>query len=94
MPSALLVRLRKTWLTYARTPSGCSRRSTSSALIPSAGTPSLAVYVVLARFSLPGGAHRAVYTVLEEEHVCLVFLIGPHEGIYRKAERRFAALRR
>ncbi len=45
-------------------------------------------------FSLPGGAHRAVYVVLEAEGVCLVFIVGPHEGIYDKAERRWAALRR
>ena len=45
-------------------------------------------------FSLPGGAHRAVYVVLEEQHVCLVFLVGPHEGIYEKAERRVEGLRR
>jgi len=45
-------------------------------------------------FSLPGGAHRAVYLVLEAEQVCLVFLVGPHEGLYQKADRRMAALRR
>ncbi len=45
-------------------------------------------------FSLPGGAYRAVYVILEETQVCLVFLIGPHEGIYQRAERRYEALRR
>jgi len=45
-------------------------------------------------FSLPGGAQRAVYVVLDEEHVCLVFLVGAHEGIYEKAERRAEGLRR
>ncbi len=45
-------------------------------------------------FSLPGGAHRAVYTVNDDERVCLVFLIGSHEGIYKLAERRFEALKR
>lgn len=45
-------------------------------------------------FSLPGGAYRAAYVVLEEERTCLVFLVGPHEGFYRKAERRMEALRR
>jgi mRNA-degrading endonuclease RelE of RelBE toxin-antitoxin system len=40
------------------------------------------------------GAYRAVYVVLEAERLCLDFLIGPHENIYEKAERRVAALRR
>ncbi|MDF3041760.1 MAG: cytotoxic translational repressor of toxin-antitoxin stability system [Thermomicrobiales bacterium] len=46
-------------------------------------------------FSLRGGgAYRAVYVVLEEHHTCLVFIVGPHENTYDKAERRLAALRR
>ena len=45
-------------------------------------------------FSLPGGAHRAAYVVLEDDRRCLVFLLGPHEGFYKKAERRWAALQR
>ncbi len=45
-------------------------------------------------FSLPGGAYRAVYVVEERERVCLVFILGPHEGIYQKAERRIRAVRR
>lgn len=47
-------------------------------------------------FSLPGGAYRAAYVVLEEAEgpVCLVFLVGSHEGFYEKAERRMEALRR
>ncbi len=45
-------------------------------------------------FSLPGGEYRAVYVALEEEKVCLVFLIGPHEGVYEKAARRLDGLRR
>ncbi len=47
-------------------------------------------------FSLPGGAYRAAYVVLEETEgpVCLVFLVGSHEGFYEKAERRMEALRR
>ncbi|MBM2813050.1 MAG: cytotoxic translational repressor of toxin-antitoxin stability system [Chloroflexi bacterium] len=44
-------------------------------------------------FSLPGGAHRAIYVVIEDERVCLVFLVGAHEGIYERAERRVQALR-
>ncbi len=45
-------------------------------------------------FSLPGGAYRVAYVVLEEERACLVFLVGPHEGFYKKAEHRMEALRR
>jgi mRNA-degrading endonuclease RelE of RelBE toxin-antitoxin system len=46
-------------------------------------------------FTLKGsGAHRAVYVVFEAEQVCLIFIVGPHENIYRKAERRLASLRR
>jgi hypothetical protein len=39
-----------------------------------------------------GGAYRAVYLLLESERVCLVFLVGAHEGLYAKAERRRRAL--
>ena len=39
-----------------------------------------------------GGAYRAIYLVLESERVCLVFLVGAHEGLYAKAERRRRAL--
>jgi mRNA interferase RelE/StbE len=45
-------------------------------------------------FSLPGGAYRAAYVVLEMEQTCLVFMVGPHENFYREAARRYAALRR
>jgi mRNA interferase RelE/StbE len=45
-------------------------------------------------FSLPGGAYRAAYFVVVDDHVCLVFAIGPHENYYREAERRYEALRR
>lgn len=41
-----------------------------------------------------GGAYRAVYTILDEDRVCLVFIVGPHENIYDKAQRRYDALRR
>lgn len=44
-------------------------------------------------FSLPGGAYRAAYVILGEERVCLVFQVGPHEGFYEKAERRYQALK-
>ena len=46
-------------------------------------------------FSLRGGgAYRAVYVVIEEARVCVVFIVGTHENIYLKAERRLAALKR
>jgi hypothetical protein len=45
-------------------------------------------------FSLPDGAHRAAYEILNHEHICLVFMVGPHENFYREAERRAAALRK
>ena len=45
-------------------------------------------------FTLKGsGAYRAIYRILEDEPVCLVFLIASHENVYREAERRAAALR-
>ncbi|GFP33136.1 mRNA interferase RelE/StbE [Candidatus Hakubella thermalkaliphila] len=44
-------------------------------------------------FSLKGVAYRAAHVVLESERVCLVFMVGPHEGSYEKAERRVKALR-
>ena len=45
-------------------------------------------------FSLPGGAHRAAYVVLSMDRVCVVFLVGSHEGFYKEAERRYEALRK
>ena len=45
-------------------------------------------------FSLPGGAFRAAYIILDLERVCLVYMIGPHENFYREATRRMEALRR
>ena len=45
-------------------------------------------------FTVKGsGAFRAVYGVLDEEAVCLVVIVGPHENIYDRAERRVEALR-
>lgn len=45
-------------------------------------------------FSLRGGgAYRAVY-VFHDQVVCIVFIIGAHENIYKKAESRYEALRR
>jgi mRNA-degrading endonuclease RelE of RelBE toxin-antitoxin system len=43
-------------------------------------------------YSLPGGAYRAAYYVLTEDRICLVFMVGPHEGFYEKATRRAEAL--
>ena len=33
------------------------------------------------------GVHRAVYLVLEEERVCVNFIVGPPGTIYTQAER-------
>lgn len=40
------------------------------------------------------GAFRAIYKIIDERHVCLIMLVGPHENIYKEAERRIKALRR
>jgi len=46
-------------------------------------------------FSLPGsGVYLAVYVVSDATRVCLVLIVGPHENIYDRAERRVKALRR
>jgi mRNA-degrading endonuclease RelE of RelBE toxin-antitoxin system len=45
-------------------------------------------------FTVKGsGAFRAVYGVLETDAVCLVIIIGPHENLYERAQRRVEALR-
>lgn len=41
-----------------------------------------------------GGAYRAVYTVIDRDRACVVFLVGPHENIYKIAERRWTALKK
>jgi len=41
-----------------------------------------------------GGAYRAVYTVIDETRVCIIFIVGPHENIYKKADRRWAAVKK
>jgi mRNA-degrading endonuclease RelE of RelBE toxin-antitoxin system len=41
-----------------------------------------------------GGAYRAVYTVVEDGRICVVFIVGPHENIYKKAERRWSAVKK
>ena len=46
-------------------------------------------------FNLKGsGAYRAVYIADPTRQVCTIFLIGPHENIYREAERRVHSLRK
>jgi mRNA-degrading endonuclease RelE of RelBE toxin-antitoxin system len=46
-------------------------------------------------FSLPGsGVYRAVYVVIDDAEICLIFIVGPHENIYDRAKRRLQALRR
>jgi phage-related protein len=45
-------------------------------------------------FSLKGVAYRAAYVALVDEQVCLVFMVGPHEGFYEKAEQRVKGLRK
>jgi mRNA-degrading endonuclease RelE of RelBE toxin-antitoxin system len=45
-------------------------------------------------FTVKGsGAFRAVYGILDMDAVCLVVIVGPHENIYDRAERRVEALR-
>ena len=46
------------------------------------------------KFSLKRVTYRAAYVVLKNERVCLVFMVGPHEGFYVKAERRAEMVRR
>lgn len=41
-----------------------------------------------------GEAYRAVYTIVDEDRVCIVFIVGSHENIYKKAERRWAAVKK
>jgi len=40
------------------------------------------------KFNIKGVADRAAYIVLEKERTCLIFMVGPHEGFYKEAERR------
>ncbi len=39
-----------------------------------------------------GGAYRAVYIIVDSERLCVIFVVGSHENIYKLAERRYAAL--
>jgi mRNA-degrading endonuclease RelE of RelBE toxin-antitoxin system len=46
-------------------------------------------------FNLKGsGAFRALYYLITDDRICLVYLIAPHENVYREVERRIQALRR
>ena len=46
------------------------------------------------KFNINGVAYRAAYIVLEEERTCLVFMVGPHEGFYKEAERRAKSVKK
>lgn len=51
-------------------------------------TGSLRGYRAL-EFTVKGsGAFRALYSIDQDQRVCAVFMVGPHEGIYARAERR------
>ncbi len=44
-------------------------------------------------FSLKGsGVYRAAYIVDEHDLVCIIFIVGPHQNIYRDATKRLKAL--
>ena len=43
-------------------------------------------------FSLPGGECRAIYKIKDDKQICLVVIVGYHENIYDKAQRRVEAL--
>lgn len=44
-------------------------------------------------FSLKGGGqYRAVYVILPDDTICIVFLIASRENAYDEAERRFKGL--
>jgi len=45
-------------------------------------------------FSLYGVSYRTAYIVLEEEKICLVFMVAPHERFYVKAERRAKTIKK
>jgi len=46
-------------------------------------------------FSVKGsGQYRAVYIVLDDETVCVVFVVGTHENLYDEARRRVDNVRR
>lgn len=41
-----------------------------------------------------GGAYRAVYTILDDQRVCIVFLLTSHEIVFTEAERRWEMVRK
>ncbi len=43
-------------------------------------------------FSLPSGACRAIYKIRDDKHICLIIIVGYHENIYDKAQRRIESL--
>lgn len=44
-------------------------------------------------FSLKGGGqYRAIYVVLDDQTVCLIFLVAARENVYDEAERRMRSL--
>lgn len=43
-------------------------------------------------FSLPGGECRAVYKIKDDKQICLIIIVGFHENIYDKAQRRVESL--
>jgi mRNA-degrading endonuclease RelE of RelBE toxin-antitoxin system len=46
-------------------------------------------------FNLKGsGAYRAVYTILDDRRVCIVFLVKSHENVYKEAERRWETVKK
>ncbi|CAN5710216.1 hypothetical protein BH09CHL1_BH09CHL1_36740 [soil metagenome] len=46
-------------------------------------------------FNVKGsGAFRAIYVALPNQTICLVFILGPHENIYSRAESRWEAIKR
>ncbi|MGO8714392.1 MAG: type II toxin-antitoxin system RelE family toxin [Smithella sp.] len=53
----------------------------------------LAGYLAL-EFSLPGGVCRAVYEVKRAERVCLIIIVGYHEGLYERALQRIKGMKR
>lgn len=46
------------------------------------------------KFTINGVAYRVAYIVLEEERTCLIFMVGPHEGFYKEAERRAKSVKK
>lgn len=46
-------------------------------------------------FNVKGsGAFRAIYVVLPDLTICVVFMLGPHENIYTRAESRWLTVKR